>query len=287
MSSLVTQTKRTITDPPSDLVPMCASTVIITEVDEDGKLAGTAKTFTKYLIDFNASLTKETEDLETGCGASEPFTLSEMYDITFTVNALNLMFHSLVSGKEIKIGSKAVRTFKAITIAENTTESTYEYTFESAEKPVAKTVGGTDYNMVVTDVKGRELQDVGDSSETLEFGQYKYNSTTGVITTSSDYEGESLEVIYYTSVDNVFSAYKDSNVKNKLFQLECISIMQSANFGTVYQRVQTFSRVKMNGDVAESPAQKSINTNLGYTMQSVTPATGENVYDDDYYLFEG
>lgn len=287
MSESVTKTKRLVTDPPSDLVPMCASTIILTEVDDNGKLSGYAKTFPKYLLSFEATATKETEDLETGCGANEPFVLSESYDITATVNALNLMFHSLASGKKIKIGAKAVRTFKAITITKDDTSSTYQYKFEEAEKPVAKTTGGTDYRIVLTDAKGRELQDVGTSTEELAFGQYKYDATTSIITVSSEYENEKLEALYYTSSDAVFSSFNDGNISNKLYQLECISIMQSANFGTVYQRVQTFSRVKTNGDVAESTAQKGINANLAYAFKSVTPATGENAYDDDYYLFEG
>ncbi len=260
-------TTRSTSEAPSDLIPKEVSTMIITAIDDDGKEGAYSKIAPRFALSFNATGTRETEDLSTGQGSDIERPVSENYAIEAEVNAYNAMFHAIATGQTIDVGETAV--YKETDI---TTDSSGGYTF---------TTPPTGIIAIVDTIKGHELQVA--EGETPTGMEYIYDSDAGEITVSSDYYSSSLFVIYTEEVSNVMTVKSQETLKASIVKLVCVSKMQSASLGSLWYKVQTISRASLSGDAPEPPTQKDINQNMTYSFKSETPASGEPAYKVDIY----
>ncbi len=269
-------TARTLTEPPTDLIPKEVSTIIVTTIDDDGNEGVYSKTYPRFALNFNVTGTRETEDLTTGQGSDITRLVSEKKNIEMEVNAYNPMFHAIISGQNIEVSELPVYTEAEITF-----DSDSEYTFETDAEPVVGDNG--EYGIILVDTKkGYELQEA-DSATSLTGLQYYYDSETKTLTVSSDYASATLYALYYKTTDDVMRVSTPDTLKTSLVKIKCISKMQSASLGSLWYKVQTISRATLSGDAPEPPTQKDINQNMSYSLSSETPASGENTYTVDIY----
>ena len=268
---------------PNDIIPSGGGKLIITEVLPDGSDGKIVGSFANFLISVTPTTARTSNELDVGQGPNIPFPLDETQNLAIVVNAYNAEFHALLTGEQHKVGQKIVLNDEVAKIVKSgeVGSEVYSYTFPDEKKPVANEDGI--YILLVQDQFGNNLQDDSKSTETLTSGKYKYDSDTGVLTVSSDYENETLNVDFYFSVEEVETTSASKTLATKEFKIQGIATVQSAKGKGKYKRVATIDRAVFTGDVPAIPQQKEINTNMTYNVASQEPRAGKDRYSNDVY----
>lgn len=273
-------TRKTI---PNDIIPFEAGDLILIPVNEDGSEGTARRTYGGFMISLESNTSRAEEEVEKGTGSNLTLPQSEIQTWTLTVNAQNQEFDATIAGRDIKFGSGVGLEHldaKIVKTGEVGSE-VYSYTFETENKPVKDE--DEMYLVSVSDKNGYSLDDVSGTSETLTVGQFKYDTDTGILSVSADYENELLTILYNTSVTEMATTSASETLQSKTFRVIALSKVQSATGGVKLRRKMTIDRANITGDITDTPNQKGLNTNKTYTIASQDPRPTRKRYTDSIY----
>ncbi len=251
---------------PKDIVPFRPGVAMLEEVLSDGSYGTYERTFMEYVTSIEAPTTRESEDLETG-GDDITILQSESDTPSVVVNAFNASWHALYAGRTFEVGSDLFPTESDVTIS-----ATGTYVFTTGE-PAADDAGVTE--VYVFDKNGYALEDVGSSTTTVEVGQFKYDTDTKTLTVdTTTYKGETMTIMYNTTVSDVAKTTTPDLIKSNEFRLRTISYVQSPSTSQQYKVFDEWVRVAPTGDLTALGKQKSVNTNMSYGFATRQTPTG-------------
>ncbi len=260
---------------PRDLAPFNGGTMVMTPIGEGGVELEHLKTFKNFLTASTPTTSRTDETVPSGDGPDYTLPQSEQESIAVEFSTFDPIFHGKIAGRQVVQGQAYAPVMGSIQpIAAGT------YTFGTENFPTANAEGHI--YIYLTDDEGTMFVDMGDSSEALAEGQYKYDVDTKTLSVASSYGVKNFEIMYFSMVDDVTTIESAEILSATEFKLEFFGVVQSVAGKTKHRRYWVVQRAAVSGDLTSMASQKSPVSTVSYTFVSQTPPVGKRAFTEQF-----